>query len=786
MNEIMTYIKGAAFIFILSVCLASCSADDPFVSGDGQGTVRMNVDIKSRLTRADDSGDAYMNHLKETCRIYILERKNDKDNVMHKWTGVDNIQPVSMFYGTYYAEAYAGDSVPASFDDKYFKGRSEFILDAKNPNVQVSLLCKIANVGASVDQTSADELGLKDIKVTFSNAGGELEFVGETLFKQGYFMMPAGESTLDYTLTAVLEKGNVKIEKEGVIENVIPGHDYRLTFSGQGTATQEGGAFIQIKIEEGDLYEEDIVIKSAPQFAWMSSGLEIEDQIVASDMITDPEHPAFEDYKLRVGAFDGFSTLTLTSTDAGLTSLFDGTNLADKNNDAEPAAKNLAVAKLAALEAAGIECLFSVNKEQTQHACNITLGKSWLESLPVRSTEYVINVEAKDKQATPKTSRMQIRIANEKGAVEVKCLVEVDEVALAKQPMAVLSTTADLPVNIMNNFSGYAALRYRAQGSSEWILAKIGDGTGSGSSEEGATVKTTAVSLAGLTAGTVYEYQVVAGALKEDGDYESKTKISTFETEGIFSIPNASMEEWAKYVDNSKVWIPSADGTKSFWDTGNHGSATMNKNITNQSTTVFHTGLSSAELKSQFVGLGVVGKFAAGNIFAGQYLRTEGTDGVLSFGAPYNESHPSALSVWVKYTPGTVESNGANDQYLKSGAKDQGIVYIALVTDAVEIQTASNKLKLLKKDGKLSSEVLAYGEYVFTGEFNENGGMKKVTIPFKYDKRALAEKSARIVIVCSASLYGDFFCGGEGSLMYVDDFSLEYGDIQWEDLQYQQ
>jgi hypothetical protein len=31
-------------------------------------------------------------------------------------------------------------------------------------------------------------------------------------------------------------------------------------------------------------------------------------------------------------------------------------------------------------------------------------------------------------------------------------------------------------------------------------------------------------------------------------------------------------------------------------------------------------------------------------------------------------------------------------------------------------------------------------------------------------------------VVCSSSKYGDYFTGGDGSIMYLDDFSLIYDD----------
>ena len=44
----------------------------------------------------------------------------------------------------------------------------------------------------------------------------------------------------------------------------------------------------------------------------------------------------------------------------------------------------------------------------------------------------------------------------------------------------------------------------------------------------------------------------------------------------------------------------------------------------------------------------------------------------------------------------------------------------------------------------------------------------------KLEYRATNRKPTYIVLVCSASKYGDFFTGASGSVLYVDEFSLEY------------
>jgi hypothetical protein len=57
---------------------------------------------------------------------------------------------------------------------------------------------------------------------------------------------------------------------------------------------------------------------------------------------------------------------------------------------------------------------------------------------------------------------------------------------------------------------------------------------------------------------------------------------------------------------------------------------------------------------------------------------------------------------------------------------------------------------------------------------DSKGEWKRVAIPLVY--RKLNKQPTHLLVVFSASKYGDYFHGGEGSTLYLDDFSLEYGD----------
>lgn len=66
--------------------------------------------------------------------------------------------------------------------------------------------------------------------------------------------------------------------------------------------------------------------------------------------------------------------------------------------------------------------------------------------------------------------------------------------------------------------------------------------------------------------------------------------------------------------------------------------------------------------------------------------------------------------------------------------------------------------------------MIGFGELVVENA-TSGDGFEEFEIPITY-KRTDA-KAAHLVLVCSASYYGDFFTGGP-SVMYIDDFTFEY------------
>ena len=260
-----------------------------------------------------------------------------------------------------------------------------------------------------------------------------------------------------------------------------------------------------------------------------------------------------------------------------------------------------------------------------------------------------------------------------------------------------------------------------------------------------------------LMPATEYEYKATIGTQTYD--------VTSFVTDEAAQLPNSGFEDW--WMNTKKIWFVYAEGGEMFWDTGNTGSALANKNVTVYDESKPHGGKRSIKLASE----NVIIKFAAGNLFAGEYVKTDGTDGILDFGRPFI-ARPTSLKGWFKYTctPITQVADDPGDQFedAQKGMNDKAHIYIALGdwSSPVRIQTKKSKRQLFNKNDE---HIIAYQEMI-VGETVSGWTEFKL----KLDYRSLTRKPTHIVVVASASKYGDYFTGGDGSTLWLDDLELIY------------
>ena len=281
--------------------------------------------------------------------------------------------------------------------------------------------------------------------------------------------------------------------------------------------------------------------------------------------------------------------------------------------------------------------------------------------------------------------------------------------------------------------------------------------------------------LSGLTAETAYEYRLVNG----NGDVISTQSFTTGEADAQTALQNGGFEDWCTIQTQGlfgkvNTAYPNASADVNFWDTSNTGANTMSTNDpTSSVTSPIVSGTHAAKLESKKV----VIAFAAASLYTGTFgsVQMSSMSATLNFGQPFT-SRPIALHGYYQYTPANVDNVGDNlpaDATVSEGNPDECSIYIAMAKKAYEIDN-SNPDTFIDFEG--DDNIIAYGtiegDYVKTN--GAANGYTEFTIPLQYKESQFGAIPTHIIIVCSASKYGDYMTGGEGSTLYVDDFSLVY------------
>lgn len=733
MKKYINYCASLLAIAALSACSDTFRPDE---EGDGEGRLMLKATVNSDVvvkTRAGQTND----ELAKKTLIWISNAKG----AIHKYNGIDEVPAggIKLLSGHYVAEAWAGDSVSASWDQRYFKGREEFDI-SKGTATQVNINCKIANTLVSAEYSDKVKELLTDITLEVGHAkstgtrDGVLEFTQEKIDQQakGYFMTNSRSKDLVYTLRGTLASNGTAFEYSGTIADVARATEYHLIVKHNDQPEDPvGGAWITIEVDTTEVeVEETVEITSAP----VISGINFDMTQPVSGLVGElPRRSIWIAAAADITSVLVESQAFTTIPDLG-------------GNDFELLGMSERVKGI--VEGAGIN--FSLLKHEDTGFSEIKLNfeKQFLNSLP--EGDYTINLTVTD--ANGRTARASLRVIPTNAKVMIK---DVDPEALT-----ITSRSAVISGNILREDATNPGIMYRVKGTQQWTKLPA----------ETTAENDFTVTLTGLEPATTYEVTAYCD------DFES-TALQEFTTEGEPQLPNAGFEDWCTDPNEKNVMIPGVSPTDFYWDSGNHGSITMNKNITLQDTELKHSGNSSIKLCSQFVGVGFIGKFAAGNVFIGKYLKTDGTDGILGWGRPFS-ARPKALRVWAKYTPAAVtDADASNTDGVKKGDMDKGIIYIALVDNTmteynkekwpVVVKTKKSDRHLFDKDG---SQVVAYGEHVFT-EATAGDGLIEIIIPIDYKRTDV--RPSNIVLVASASKMGDYFTGGP-SVMYLDDIELIY------------
>lgn len=695
--------------------LATGCSHELLYNPEGEGTLNLHTSVSTDMKVVSRSLEDSLSAL---CIVWI---SNDKGAVRRYDSENPAPSAINLAAGSYVVQAWTGDSVPASWDKRRFQGTEHFTINP-GETTPVDLTCKIANVGASVRYAEGIEEVLSDFSMTIGHKIDTLVYVGREN-RRGYFMMPSVDKDLKFTLTGK-QIDNTDFVYEGVIEEAKPATEYIINVGYTKPDTEVGGGVITIVIDEHEI-EMNTTVDIVPPPHIAGYGFDIESPVMS-------EKGTMGRRSVYVVAASELMRVELQSDEFRKISQLGGF---DSFEILSLGAENKAI-----VNDFGITWKHVYDEAKDESVLQINFEEDYLNALD--NGDYAYHIKATDRTGKSATATLNLMIS--------------DAPVVTSAAADVAYFTATLNARAASADVTSRSFKYRRTSDSNWTEVEADRSNGLDYS----------VSISGLASNTEYEFAAVS-----DG-FESPVKVR-FTTRPEQQLPNSSFENW---YQGGKPWYPNKEGDTKFWDTGNEGSTTLNAsgNITMPSTDYAHTGQYSAYLESKYI----VVKFAAGNIFAGSYITTVGTQGaVLGWGRPFTE-RPKKVRLWVKYVPEVVSSGrGSVSGYKVNGDTDEGIVYMALVDDS---QTAYNNQlwpcivntpdkKYFDSNG---SNVIAYGQRVFTETTQgTDGGLIQIEFDLDYKKDIYP---SNVIFVASSSRYGDYFSGAVGSKMWIDDIELVY------------
>lgn len=709
----------------------------------------------------------------------------------------------SLPVGTYKVVATVGESHAAKFDSPFYSGSDEVTVYAERDNL-AEIVCTLANVKVSVHFDDRFPEYFSTYKVYVDNGSGEgLTFSNEldNLDKIGYF---AVTGILNWELTLINNDGEkwvtsdsytgvearqyypleFKLSEVGqeqtgagafkvTVDNSINVKDYSLTLDmGQYNKpeVQPDGFELtnQISFPQGDLTTKSITysteqgwasivvkpqevlpsVKSAPVSIWyelVGASQDVIDALASigikapsvqygstDDVVVDfTEYVSgleLGDYTMKISAYDvkgqsEESVLPITvmsNVEADMVSVSRWCNIVSLE------AKWFATETPAGLgfeyaPAADTTSWTKVNAEDIAFDTDARRYSAVVKGLAA-NTGYVFRPYSDNE----KYLRTMSAVTSEPFSVS-----SVDEWARFAVVKGVSDPAEDLQFRISDGKSDYLVPAVRPDFSAGAFVADI----------------------RGLEANAGY---TLVSAVSQG--METSVNIG-FTTEDDETLYNLSFDDW--HLSN-KAYYPYASGMSvpgSVWDSANPVTAQLGG--LNCTTPDSHAVSGQAvRMESDYV----VIKFAAGNIYTGRFNKRDGMGADLDWGTPFT-CRPVALRGYYDYRGKTIDRVESPYKDMK-GQPDKCQIQMFLTdwSGMFNINTTSGRFVDMDAD-----YIIAAGSLVSATVTSD---YVKFTIPLVYRD---TDRTPTYAVISAASSYlGDYFTGGEGSVLYIDDFELIY------------
>lgn len=227
---------------------------------------------------------------------------------------------------------------------------------------------------------------------------------------------------------------------------------------------------------------------------------------------------------------------------------------------------------------------------------------------------------------------------------------------------------------------------------------------------------------------------------------------------------NMTFDTWSKSKGAWNLYPQKPSKSELVWDSANKALSLLGVNGTvpeYDHVAVEGEGKAAAKIESKKV----VWAFVAGNLYTGRFLRIVNFAGAeLQFGIPFSY-RPKTFSGYYDYRPRKVNFADKSHESMK-GKSDVGQIEVILTdwADPYIINTCNDSFI----DGATDPHVI--GRAVIE--------LKKTTQDYVYFEVPFIYKDNRtptyVEISVTPSRFGDFFTGGSGSVLYVDEFEFKY------------
>lgn len=732
--------------------LVSCSEE---ISGDdryGYLTVGVSDELGDIVEMKSDTEEMVYS-------LEILDEEGNIDAYVEDHRTVSAESPIKLLMGKYNVSAVHGEPGTA-FNSPCYSGSNSVRIFADKP-ASVNISAKMGKVKFSVhfpeDEEFADKFSLYELvvsngtKLTFSSSPKADDPSYGTFRDTAYFEVPA-DKIITYTLRVVNKDGAEYISSDKITDVAVAEH-YHLDFKLGEVDDIDGALVLNVILDS----EYDVVhnheIRLNFDKTYMPSYYTNAEFVPVPDDGSTPVYPLGNDITKRFtfSAPRGIRNLVISHLDANL--LTEGL----------PQVTDLA----------------GISDDDLQILTDIGFST---QAVTEGATEATIDM-------TQFVKNLSISPDNEPYRMSLTVIDEYDRYARCDFEFAIVS---DIQAETVSAFpwSGFSILKgrffsrtapegisfqYKKKADTEWI--EIED-----EMDVDLTTLTYSYRLNHLDVNTEYVFRATSLKDKTDGKVAGEIGFKTFASEGI--INNLSFDNWYKDGD---AWYPNASSSSSdwVWDTANGGTAMLDCYPTNPDESILvdsAPGKKAAKMVSQMT-TGMIKKFAAGNIYTGKFydVSLSPAGAMLDWGLQFT-SRPLALRGWFRYEPKPINQVGDGYGHL-NGQMDKCQIQIFLTdwTGMFRINAYTDISKSRYVDFN-ADYILAHGEMITdnntTDDADTKNGYVQFTIPLKY--RSLKDPSF-IVISGAASRYGDYFTGGEGSTLYLDELELIYDPDQLSD-----